>query len=238
MNGTVRHYCRNERCRTKLPNPVENFHHGFCCKSCYSQFYRLRCVVCEKAIRRRTHNKRHCGHVRCRLELRRYPHVYAFPSKIDLPPTKRRADAKSAHSTGTKMAHFDILWGVSGSPPKHPGLRHWWWGDSDGDLSLYEKDGLTLARLVLVDGAYELRSPITWPRKSWPDLESAKHGAEVIALSALPPDKATIKALERDPMQPPLNRPWPQETSGNFIIIESKVAGDPGPLPACLRRAS
>jgi hypothetical protein len=241
MNVTARHFCRNTHCRTKLKQPVENFHHGFCCKGYYSQFYGLRCVVCEKAIRRRTHNKRHCGHIRCRSELRKYPHVYAFPSKIDLPPTKRRADAKSAHSTGTKMAHFDTPWDVPGSRPKWRGLREWWWGDPLGgtDLSLYDQDGLTLARIVLVDGAYELRSPITWPRKCWPDLESAKRGAELIALSALPPDKATVKALERkQPMKPPLNRPWPQERSGNFIIIESKVAGDPGPLPACLRRAS
>jgi hypothetical protein len=200
----------------------------------------LRCAVCEKAIRRRTHNKRHCGHVRCRWELRKYPHVYAFPSKIDLPSTKRRADAKSAHSTGIKMADFACRWRVSGSPPRHPGLRHWFWGDSDGDLSLYDQDGLTLARIVLVDGVYELRSPVTWPRRSWKYLESAKRGAELIALSALPPDKATAKALERanNPMKPPLNRPWPEETSSNFMIIESKVASDPGPLPAFLRRAA
>jgi hypothetical protein len=90
-----------------------------------------------------------------------------------------------------------------------------------------------------VGAIYELRSPIIWPRKCWPDLESAKRGAELIALSALPPDKATAKALERanNPMKPPLNRPWPEETSSNFIIIESKVASDPGPLPAFLRRA-
>ena len=136
------------------------------------------------------------------------------------------------------MAHFDTLWGASVSPAKHPGLRRWFWRDSDGDLSLYDQDGLT--RLVLVDGVYELRSPITWPRRSWKHLESAKHGAELIALSALPPDKATVKALERanKPMKSPLNRPWPEETSGNFIIIESKVAGDAGPLPPFLQRAS
>jgi len=36
----LRHYCRNPRCRSKLPDPVENTREAFCCRGCYRQFYR------------------------------------------------------------------------------------------------------------------------------------------------------------------------------------------------------
>jgi hypothetical protein len=39
----------------------------------------------------------------------------------------------------------------------------------DGDLSLYNEDGLTIARLVLENGEYQLRTPITWPRRCHPE---------------------------------------------------------------------
>jgi hypothetical protein len=29
-----RHRCRNQRCRSKLPAPVENEHHAFCTRGC------------------------------------------------------------------------------------------------------------------------------------------------------------------------------------------------------------
>jgi hypothetical protein len=55
----LRHRCRNQRCRCKLPEPVENLHRAFCCRSCFEQFYRTRCLVCEKPKR---HQRRQlCG---------------------------------------------------------------------------------------------------------------------------------------------------------------------------------
>jgi hypothetical protein len=43
----LRHYCRNPRCRSKLPSPTDNHHRAFCCKGCHSSFYLKRCIVCE-----------------------------------------------------------------------------------------------------------------------------------------------------------------------------------------------
>jgi hypothetical protein len=49
----AKHYCRNPRCRMKLPAPVENGHHAFCCRRCHSSFYRSRCLVCEDQMKRK-----------------------------------------------------------------------------------------------------------------------------------------------------------------------------------------
>src|SRR5260370_35580344 len=48
--ATLRHRCRNPRCRLRLPKPVENEHHAFCCRSCFESFYRARVRVCERDI--------------------------------------------------------------------------------------------------------------------------------------------------------------------------------------------
>jgi hypothetical protein len=48
MSVELRHYCRNLKCRSKLPAPIENVRKAFCCRGCHSAFYRTRCLVCEK----------------------------------------------------------------------------------------------------------------------------------------------------------------------------------------------
>src|SRR6516225_1953152 len=44
---TLRHYCRNPRCRSKLPSPASDPHKAFCTRGCHSSFYLKRCIVCE-----------------------------------------------------------------------------------------------------------------------------------------------------------------------------------------------
>jgi hypothetical protein len=66
---TLRHYCRNPRCRSKLPAPVANTREAFCTKGCHSSFYRKRCLICEQAMERRTENQLICGKRRCRNAL-------------------------------------------------------------------------------------------------------------------------------------------------------------------------
>lgn len=46
----VRHYCRNPRCRSKLPAPFTNPRQAFCSRGCYNSFYLHRCRVCEGPI--------------------------------------------------------------------------------------------------------------------------------------------------------------------------------------------
>jgi hypothetical protein len=66
-----RHYCRNPKCRTKLPAPVSNPKEAFCPNTtCKQRFYRLRCYVCEekKTGRLDAHT---CGRRKCKNALRR-----------------------------------------------------------------------------------------------------------------------------------------------------------------------
>jgi hypothetical protein len=46
----LRHYCRNPKCRSRLPAPVSNSREAFCIQGCYNSFYLHRCRVCEGPI--------------------------------------------------------------------------------------------------------------------------------------------------------------------------------------------
>jgi hypothetical protein len=59
-NEKLRHYCRNPRCRSKLPAPVANEREAFCCRGCHSSFYRHRCLICEGEMERKTENQLVC----------------------------------------------------------------------------------------------------------------------------------------------------------------------------------
>jgi hypothetical protein len=56
MMHAAKHYCRH--CRTKLKMPVDHEHHAFCAHSCYSSFYRSRCLVCEEPLGRTNERQR------------------------------------------------------------------------------------------------------------------------------------------------------------------------------------
>jgi hypothetical protein len=208
----LRSRCRNPQCRLKLLAPVENEHHAFCCRGCFDHFYRSRCLVCEEPMRRkREGQKLGSGHKVCEREYRKFPRVYGFPVPT---PTISDESLRSAHSTGLKI-------GIKDDRPSLNGLAHHrWGGDPDhGDHSLYDQDGLTVARLVLEsDGRYHLRSPVTTPRMSWPNLGQAQHAAELLALAALPLDPKLAAQIAKNnsashPMGPPLNRQPSCETA-------------------------
>jgi hypothetical protein len=66
----TRHYCRNPRCRSKLPAPVANTHEAFCARGCFNSFYLHRCIVCERAIEQPKRGKRLiCKRAKCRNAL-------------------------------------------------------------------------------------------------------------------------------------------------------------------------
>jgi hypothetical protein len=66
----MRHFCRNPRCRSKLPAPVSNPREAFCTRGCHSSFYRKLCLVCEQPMVRKTEHQLICGKRRCRNALR------------------------------------------------------------------------------------------------------------------------------------------------------------------------
>jgi hypothetical protein len=244
---SARHYCRNPRCRMKLPAPVENHPRAFCCRGCYDSFFLNRCLVCERDTRvdpmtgqPRTRGRQFCGR-ECRSEKSRFPHVYAPPAtKKARYPLGASSSSKSAHSTGIKI-------GDEGDRATAAIPRGWWWGgDPDGgDHSLYDRDGLTAARVVLEpDGRYHLRSPIAYPPQSWPDLDTAMRGAVSFALACLPVDPKVAARIKRDnetshPMGPPSGSDRAPVETTNFKIREcgANTYLDPGPIPEFLRRA-
>lgn len=226
MKIEARNYCR--KCRVKLPEPVENEHHAFCTKGCFEQFYHKRCLACEKPLR--TARRFFCRKpAKCTDLVRTWPQKYRWPGYY-------RGPLRSAHSTGLKF-------GLRAHSPAAHCLREWWWGDPvEGDLSLYDKDGRTLVRLVLEGGRYHLRSPLTWPRTSWPNLEQARRGAELLALYSLPLDANRAARIRLDnetahPMGPPLNRPVAMPVVESPSIAPADFEGDPLEIPDFLRRA-
>jgi hypothetical protein len=243
MNTPLRHRCRNPKCRTKLKEPVGNEHKAFCCRGCFENFYRTKCIVCERDIgtdpltgeKRKRHSKRKfCGRT-CRAEAKHFPHAYAW---VLLPPVRSTINSRSAHSTGLKF-------GLMGEPLC---LRTWWWwwGDGSGDYSLYDRDGLTIARVVqLDDSRYYLRTPIVISQQSWVGFEGTKRGAEGFALMAMPLEAKLAARIKRNnatphPMGSPPNRSF---DIGDGVlhgagskITEAKVSGDPGDIPNFLRR--
>jgi len=100
----LRHYCRNPRCRSKLPTPVESEHHAFCTRGCVESFYRSRCRVCERRLdidpmtgaKLSANNRRYCGR-KCRLKAR--DPLRSAPDSLP-----RRVGSRSAHFTGLEMA--------------------------------------------------------------------------------------------------------------------------------------
>src|SRR6516162_4632612 len=119
----TRHYCRNPRCWSKLPAPVENEHHAFCTPGCHASFYRSRCLVCEESMRRKRERQRlKSGHRRCEAEYRKFPRVYDYPR--DEPAQKGGRGPFADESLAE--AHFTHGFSrLEGERPRHRALRHW-----------------------------------------------------------------------------------------------------------------
>jgi len=63
---TLRHYCRDPRCRSKLASPVSNPREAFCTRGCFNSFYLRRCVACEGPIARKREDQKVCRKAKCR----------------------------------------------------------------------------------------------------------------------------------------------------------------------------
>jgi hypothetical protein len=180
MTINLRVYCR--KCRGKLPAPVDNQRRAFCTRFCFDTYYRNRCVVCDEPFRRRSASQRTCIRLDCKAELRRFPLAYSWPE------TPGRTNTPQNDIDPLKSPDFIGLGRpLAGTRPPAHALSDWRWGNPvDGDLSLYDPNGLTIARLVQHEGRWHLRCLVTWPRMSWSDFEQAKRHSESLALSNLP----------------------------------------------------
>ena len=140
-------------------------------------------------IRRKNERQRVCFGAKCKSQWRGFPAPTRGPILgLSASDENRATLAKMSEApleTPILRASKQPSFGTE--PPHHHCLRMWsWGGDGVGDHSLYDADGLTIARVVLDGDRYVLRCPNAWPRQSWPDLERAKHGAESFALMSLP----------------------------------------------------
>jgi hypothetical protein len=190
MSTELRHYCRNQRCRSKLAAPVGNEHQAFCCGSCFEQFYRTRCLVCET---RKHHQRRQlCGHVRCKAEKARFPHLYTWS------PAVCWGTLAETPQQGSEVPVKRALKWLPGS------LRAFAWEETGPDTwTLHHRVGTTRALVVrrAADGdRWWVARPHAFPEPPVEPLADAQRRAVTMALWTLPPLKAPARqAAEAQP---------------------------------------
>jgi hypothetical protein len=112
------HRCRNPKCRSKLPTPIDNPHKAFCTRGCHSSFYLKRCLVCENEKPSGRSARKFCRRPRCRTEYHKNRDLFAGFSANPLPSIVRpTVSPRSAQSTGIKSAHQDARpWRIVAGP--------------------------------------------------------------------------------------------------------------------------
>ena len=111
----LRHYCRNPRCRMKLPAPVDNPRKVFCTRGCHSSFYLKRCLVCEKDKPTGRANRLFCRRPKCRNEYSRNRQLFAFVGQGS--QSSPIASAEPIKS-GVKTVHSGVDRWRQGAGPK------------------------------------------------------------------------------------------------------------------------
>jgi len=102
---TLRHYCRNPRCRSKLPSPASDPRKAFCTRGCHSSFYLKRCIVCENdKPAGSTARRKLCQRPKCEGRYRKNSAHYLF---LGADTTSAANVLRSAQSTGIKSAGLD-----------------------------------------------------------------------------------------------------------------------------------
>jgi hypothetical protein len=115
--------CRNPRCRCKLHEPTSILRNAFCCRACFTGFYRSRCLACEKPMERKREDQTTCGDPQCKRALKRDPaHYWGKWLQV---PGESLSGVGNPIESGTKTAHKpDRPWRqVAGSPMRSVGLR-------------------------------------------------------------------------------------------------------------------
>jgi hypothetical protein len=98
---TLRHYCRNPRCRSKLPSPASDPLKAFCTRGCHSSFYLKRCLVCENdKPAGSTARRKLCRRPKCEGRYRKNSAHYWF---LGADTASAANVPRSAQSTGIKI---------------------------------------------------------------------------------------------------------------------------------------
>jgi hypothetical protein len=213
----LRHFCRNPRCRLKLPEPVENSHAAFCTKGCWLQYHRKRCCVCERPIEQPKGGgeRRLCKRRVCRLELDKWPAVYLpFGQSIQKQETASRNAGKTAFSSprSLRRAHWQRIAGE----------------DEDYDLN---GKGKMVARIRQEGAHWWVAAPRSLPDPPLETLDNARRRALSMALMAMPsplpdPNPRLIAQVRREREL----YPWRFSDAGER---NARAHGAPGKSPLC-----
>jgi hypothetical protein len=120
----LRHRCRNPKCRSKLPKPVENERLAFCTRGCFTSFYRQRCLVCQQPFKRKRENQHICGRPSCKPTF--WGNRKQFDPNEYLGTPSARVTSKTSIKPGIKTAHEpEKPWRiVAGGQPITAGQYH------------------------------------------------------------------------------------------------------------------
>ena len=157
---TLRHYCRNPRCRSKLPSPASDPHKAFCTRGCHSSFYLKRCLVCEGDKPDGSQlNRRFCRRPRCKAKYQKNRALFDLSVTSGHSRAISAPDApRSAQSTGIKSAHKDDRpWHIVAGPKITAGVYHCAALDPD-----------SAARVNAANDLGRIRKEIAWSKRRRP----------------------------------------------------------------------
>jgi hypothetical protein len=157
---TLRHYCRNPRCRSKLPSPASDPRKAFCTRGCHSSFYLKRCLVCEHdKPAGSTARRKLCRRPKCEGRYRKNSAHYSF---LGADTASAANVPRSAQSTGIKSADFDARpWYIVAGPKITAAVYHCATLPVDPDIA-------ARARVNAANDLGRIRKEIAWSKRRPP----------------------------------------------------------------------
>jgi hypothetical protein len=153
---SLRHRCRNLRCRAVLRQPVADPRVAFCDAGCRRSHYSRACLVCERVLPRKGRRPREFCSERCRLKYRRFSDRYGGAATTLQGATGNAL--RSADKTGLKThTKRDRPWRVVAGPTV----------SLDPINLAIPLDPETAARVRRANTRYEAEAAMMGPR-DWP----------------------------------------------------------------------
>src|SRR6516164_3436693 len=151
---TLRHYCRNPRCRSKLPSPASDPRKAFCTRGCHSSFYLKRCLVCENdKPARSTVRRKLCRRPKCEVRYRKNSAHYSF---LGADTTSAANASRNPIKSGIKSADSDDRpWYIVAGPKIIAAVYH---------CAAQPLDADTANRICAANNWDRIRREIAWCR--------------------------------------------------------------------------
>jgi hypothetical protein len=191
---TLRHYCRNPRCRSKLPSPASDPRKAFCTRGCHSSFYLNRCLVCENdKPAGSTARRKLCRRPKCEGRYRKNSAHYSF---LGADTTSAANVPRSAQSTGIKSADFDDRpWHIVAGPKITAAVYH---------CATLPVDPETAKRIAAANDRHRIRQETAWSRPRPPAPKEMQSDWKPCSPSVLVADDLSIPDfLKREPAASP-----------------------------------